>query len=76
MKGGEAMTICTEFHKIFRGIWSAENDGAIIWCFGWVTFYTLKYGSFMEMIAELEKALNRLGVPKDYNDEIKFQQYL
>lgn len=76
MKGGEAMTIFTEFHKKYRGVWSAENDEGIIWCFGWVTFYTLKYGSFMEMIAELDKALNELGVPKEYKGEIKFQQYL
>ena len=76
MKGGEIMTICTEFHKKYRGFWSAENDGAIIWSFGWVTFYTLKYGSFMEMIAELEKGLNELGVQKGIGDEIKFRKYL
>ena len=70
------MTICTEFHKKYRGFWSAENDEATIWCFGWATFYTLKYRSFMEMIVELEKALNELSVPKEYNDEIKFKQYL
>ena len=70
------MTICIEFNKKYRGFWSAENDAAVVWSFGWVTFYTFKCGSFIKMIGELERALDKLGVPKGYKDEIKFQQYL
>ena len=70
------MTICTEFHKKYRGFWSAENDVAIFFSFGWITFYTLKRGSFMDMIAELKRDLNELGVRRENDAEIRFKQYL
>jgi len=70
------MTVCTETHKQFRGFWSAENREAKIWCLGWLTIYIFKYSSFMEMLKEIENALNRLGVPKENGEEIKLHRYL